>query len=167
MFKISDIVATKNSGVCKIIKEETFDFGKGEISYFTLEPLFKERNKRSLVIRIPKDRAEELMRHVLTKKQTIELISSLPSIEPLLIFDARLRKQSFAELYQSGDLKMQIRLIKSLYLISKELQNEKKHLSSQEKEYFSSLVSNVNDEFANALGIQPEAVDDYIRNQLS
>ncbi len=166
MFKILDVVATKNSGICRIIKEETFDFGTGPKKYFTLEPLYKERRQNSLVVRIPQDNAYELMRPVLTEEQVKQFIPTFPSIKPLMIFDARLRKQNFYELYQSGDLKDQVCIIKSLYLISEELKNEKKHLSFQEKEYFTSLVNNINDEFAYALKISPEQVDNYIKEQL-
>lgn len=166
MFKISDKVTTRNYGVCVIENIVERSFGGELKKYYTLETLYKTNPKASMKVHIPFERAEEQMRHVLDKKAVLDLISTFDSIKTIEIKDAKIRKNVFEELYKTGDIEKHCQLIKSLYLLDIDLKTRSKLLPYRDKEYFEKLKATVYHEFANALCMDPNEVEDYIETSI-
>lgn len=166
MFKVGDKVTTKNYGVCIISAIEEKKFGDALKVYYALDNLYKASNKTTLKVFIPVDKAEEQMRHVLSKGDVLTLIDSFDAMQDIKITEFRARRNAFEELYRTGDIEKHCQLIKSLYLLDLEFKTKSKTLPYKDKEYFEKLKNTVYDEFANALDISPEEVEIFIGKKL-
>lgn len=166
MFKIGDKVTTKNYGVCVIETIEERVFGTEKKQYFVLGSLYENLFLSNVKIYILIDKAEEQMRHVLSKADVLSLIETFNDIEPIVISEFRARRNVFEELYKTGDIEKHCQLIKSLYLMDYELRSKKKTLSIKDKEYFEKIKKFVYDEFANALEISPQEVESFVNEKM-
>lgn len=159
MFQIGDKVTTKNYGVCIIKDIEKKTFNNEIKEYFVLDALFKNAHTNTMKIYILKDKAAEQMRPVLSKDEVLKLIDGFNELEDIKIVEFRARRNTFEELYKTGDIKKHCQLIKSLYVLDLEFKTKSKTLPYKDREYFEKLKTTVYDEFANALEITPGEVE--------
>lgn len=164
IMEIGDIVVTKNSGVCRIVAREEKNFGIGPKPYLILKPYFAKDTDQTKIY-IPADN-DSLIRPLMKKEEILKVIDAMPSLEKIWYSDQKVRKMKFEEIYKSGDIYQICQMIKSLYLHNEELKLTKHTLSMLDREYLNKLRDGIYQEFAVALGISCQEVDEYIAERI-
>ena len=162
MFSLGDIVMYGTSGACKITSEETKDyFGKKE-DCFVLEAVFGSKMK----IYVPKHN-ELLMskkRTPLSKKEVTKILKNPPEayeVYPPLDIE---RKQMYLEILSEGDRVKILSVIKAIQNKKIEQIENKKKLHQCDEYILREAQKIIHDEFALALGIERNKIEEYIKN---
>lgn len=164
MFQINDIVIHKSAGACVVKNIVVENFGTGEKKYYLLAPKFPNKVNKLLEIYLPVEKENEQIRKPMPKSAILSLISTFSSLEVEWISDAKTRKQTFEKIYHSGDIRNFCKLVKLLYVEPTFLS---KPMSLTDKNFLLKIKTLIFDEFAVALEIQPEEVDEYIKKFIS
>lgn len=161
MFTINDCVVHKTAGVCIVNNITLCDFGNGQQSYYFLVPKYPTATNKTLEIYLPIDKAENFIRKPIDREKAELIIRSFPQMDIMLTSDSKTRKAKIEEIYHLGDFVELCRVVKLLY----KSQNELPHpISPTEKTLLMKIKNHVFDEFAVALDIMPDKVEDYIAN---
>ena len=164
MFEINDNVIHKSAGACVVHDIVTEDFGAGLQQYYYLKPRFENNTNRNLEIYLPVEKEQDFIRKPLSKEKVEMLIDAIPTMEKIWINDAKKRKQLFEEIYYSGDVKGLCQLVKLLYIDQTFFT---KPMSLTDKNFLTKIKTNIFDEFAIALNIEPQEIEQYISGQLN
>ena len=164
MFKINDDVIHKSAGACIVEDIVTRDFGNGSTAYYYLKPKYPTIMNKALEIYLPLDKETMFIRKQLSKEAVIDLIKSIPEMEKIWFNDAKTRKQKFEEIYHSGDMRGLCQLVKLLYVDSDFFA---KPMSLTDKGFLTKIKHNIFDEFAVALQINPEEVEQFVSRYMT
>lgn len=164
MFNIGENVIHKSAGACVIKDIVTDDFGGGLQDYYYLRPKFENNTNRTLEIYLPVNKEGEYIRKPLSKEKVEALIDAIPSMERIWENDARKRRLMFEEIYYSGDVKGLCQLVKLLYV---EQEFFSKPMSITDRNFLNKVKTNIFDEFALALNLEPKDIEKYISDQLN
>lgn len=173
MFQVGDLIMYANTGVCRVEDiytaktaqraETMLNLAKTEEQlYYKLVPVYSRE-----VIYIPVD-AKVFMRPIISREEANELIANIPNIEEE-IFDCRNLKslsdhyQSFLQTHRCEDL---IHLIKSVWRKNQDMIRRGKRLGQTDQRYMKRAEELLYDEFASALDIPRDSVQDYIRQAI-
>ncbi len=163
MFSVSDVVVFGSADVYKIVDICQKDFGENsKHSYYVLNPVFGN----SLDIYIPINHKQMPMRRILSKKEIIQIIKSVPDSEDEWIDNYKQRKATYSEILASGDHEMIIRIIKNIHIHKLEQEQQGKQLISTDKELLKAAEKLICHEFAAVLNLEPELVIDYIIQEI-
>lgn len=159
MFSVSDFVVFGSADVYKIVDICQKDFGEdSKRNYYVLNPVFGN----SLDVYIPTSHKQMPMRKILSKKEIVQIIKSMPDIEDKWIEDHKQRKTTYTEVLASGDHEKIIRIIKNIHIHKLELEQQGKQLIITDKELLKSAEKLIYHEFAAVLDLEPEQITDYI-----
>lgn len=159
MFDINQIVVKKDTGVYLIVGKENIDLGLGLQEYLVLKPYFRT-NKGSTYL--PSDKADEFLRYLISKEEAEDVIKSIPSLERFWINDPKQRKNEFDRLAKTGDLKNYCLVIKSIYLQAEDLRQNRKMLSTNDRNIYDKLKNAINEEMSLVLDMKLEDVEPHI-----
>ena len=135
---------------------------KDERLFYTLVPLYDSKSK----LFIPTDSDGLGLRPVMTKESALELVASLPAMEPITVQNEKEREKIFKEMIRGGNCEDISRIIKTLYLRKKaRLAAGKKAVSLDEKFLFMAREQ-LYGELAVSLGIEKNGVEDYIAQSI-
>ncbi len=159
MFKVNDYVVYGMTGVCQISAIGKDEYDKdNDTQYYVLTPVFSS----NMTIRVPVNSKKLHMRPVMTKKEVLALIASMPEQETLWTDDDRQRAASFQTALRSGKSEEWIKLIKTLHTEKEYRSSIGKKLTKTDEDLMNNAERQLNQEFAIALGIDPEEVLDFI-----
>lgn len=159
MFCVSDFVVFGSADVYKIVDICQKDFGENsKCNYYVLNPVFGN----SLDVYIPINHKQMPMRKILSKKEIVQIIKSMPDIEDEWIEDYKQRKTTYSEILASGDHEKIIRIIKIIHIHKLELEQQGKQLITTDQELLKAAEKLVYHEFAAVLDLEPEQIIDYI-----
>lgn len=160
--KIGDNIVYGGSGVCQVedIKDISF-FHEEAQTYYVLKPLFA---KQASVLYVPKDNSAQVSKihPVMSKKEAISLIDTLPIDSGKWIEDRNERKEKFNSVISNGSREEILGLINLIVTHAKSLSKEGKHLNAQDDRALYEAKNRMNNEFAIALDIEPDNVCDLI-----
>lgn len=165
MYEIGDLLMYGARGVCKVkeIAKLDWDAACKDREYYVLEPLFK-----SDLIYVPVDNQKVYMRPVMSREEILDLIDSMPDVEPE-IFKAN-SIQQLSRYYQSAidshDSSTLIKLTKSIHLKKKAADENKKQLGQIDVRYMNHAEDLLFGEIAAVLDIPRDEVIDYIENRI-
>ena len=154
MFSVNDKIHYGSSGVCVIQEIATMRFGRTRERYYVLKPVYQ---KSSVIYK---------MRPLLSQDEVDALIASIPTVETAWIDDPQARKASFDELLRSHSCAGLLVIIKTLSAQKELRQARGKSLHVSDDTYLREAQRLLYDEFADALGILPSQVKDYIQDKL-
>ncbi len=159
-FQVNDLIIYGGSGVCvvKDIRELAIDGAAAAKKYYVLEPVYQ----RGDVIYSPVENQKTVMRKILTKKETEELIRQIPTIETAWIDDKKIRAEQCKKALSTYNCYELLRIIKAMYLRKESLCGQKKAISKIDDNYFRLAEDLLYGELAIPLGIPKEQVVDYI-----
>lgn len=162
MFAVGDTIMYGHSGVCRItdIREETF--GPVRRTYYVMTPLYDGRS----TIYCPVDQDKVTLRPLLTAEEVHELIHAMPTAEDVWLDDNMKRRDRFSDMLKSGDRQQMAALIRTIYLHRCERTEAGKKLHLADERVLHDAERLLYEEFAEVLGIRPEDVVDYIRDEL-
>ena len=164
MFSVNDKIHYGSSGVCVIQEIATMRFGRTRERYYVLKPVYQ----KSSVIYVPLENEALVskMRPLLSQDEVDALIASIPTVETAWIDDPQARKASFDELLRSHSCAGLLVIIKTLSAQKELRQARGKSLHVSDDTYLREAQRLLYDEFADALGILPSQVEDYIQDKL-
>ncbi len=166
-FEKGDYVIYGIKGICCVedVKMMSLSPEMPERPYYIL----RQEENRDLVMSVPADNKKLVakMRHVLTKPQIDSLLESARGSELMWIDDKRERTERFGEILATGVQKELLLMISCIYLQKQELHTKNKKLNVSDDSTLKAAVKLVREEFAYALGIDPDDVGAYIRRALS
>ena len=164
MFEMGTMLVHPTYGVCEVVHIGKIDMKnvKDERLYYTLIPLYDGKSK----LFIPTDSESLGLRPVMTKESALELVASLPAMEPIAVQNEKEREKVFKEMIRGGNCEDISRIIKTLYLRKKaRLAAGKKAVSLDEK-YLFIAREQLYGELAVSLGIEKNGVEDYIAQSI-
>ena len=152
MFKINDYIVYGPMSVCKIIdiiEEENPYIGLK--SYYVIQPVYSDK---STIIKIPVDSKKVFMRHLISQREVLSIIESIPNLKVLDINNDKQRSQQFKS------------IIKSININEQEKLSSGKKLSKTDEDFKKTAKKLINEEFATVLNIPVEEVSSFILNHL-
>ena len=164
IFSIGDTVIYGIHGICKITDIQKRDF-MGEIAdYFILSPIYDERS--TVFVPCENENLTSKMKRIMSAEEIYEMIRSMPSEQQVWIDSEHERKKCYAEILKSGDRKLLIGLIKTLYLHKEKQQASGKKLHISDENFLRDAEKILYEEFAHVLQIKREQVLPFICSQI-
>ena len=160
MFEVNDVIIYGNHGVCKIIDRGPLSISMAdkEKEYYTLCPLYQSE----AVIYVPVDGNKTVMRYVMSKEETEELIRDIPRLEANWSANEREREMQYRGAIKSCDCRELVKVIRTLYERRRSrMQNGKKATAVDEK-YFKIAEEQLYQELAYVLKMKKDEVSPYI-----
>lgn len=166
MFKKGDHVVYGNLGVCRVEDLVTRKFeGLSEAHpYYVLMPLYQDGK-----LYVPADNPKIFLRPVISADEANELIDSIPTVR-----SEAFHSRSAQELASHYEQAMQSHSCKDLIALTISIHSKKKMLASQNKKFgrvdehfMRQAEDSLNGEFAVALGIPKDKVNEYINQRIN
>lgn len=164
MFEMGTMLVHPTYGVCEVVHIGKIDMKnvKDDRLYYNLVPLYDSKSK----LFIPTDSGSSGLRPVMTKESALELVASLPAMEPIAVQNEKEREKVFKDMIRNGNCEDISRIIKTLYLRKKaRLAAGKKAVSLDEK-YLFMAREQLYGELAVSLGIEKNGVEEYIAQSI-
>ena len=163
MLAVGKMVMYGKNGVCRVNEIVDKKIGRENRKYYVLEPAYKP----GLTFFVPVGQEENLKMHsVLSADEIYELIHTMPALSELEIDDERRRREEFDALITGGDRKDLIRIIKTIYKIRQDRENNGKKLCAKDEQIYAQAQKILYDEFAVVLKIKPDQVVPMIINEI-
>ena len=164
MYSVNEKIHYGGSGVCVIQEITTMRFGRTREQYYVLKPVYQ--NSSLIYVPVGNEQLTAKMRPVMSKDEVDSLIDSIDEIPTAWEEDPQLRKTSFDALLRSNECRSLIVLIKTLNEHRERRQASGKALHVSDESFLREAQRLLYDEFAGALGIQPDQVRSYIETKL-
>lgn len=165
-FAVGEHVIYGANGICTVedIVLQSPVAGAPACRYYIL----RQMENKGLTISVPTQSETLLkrMRRVFTKTEIDALLSGAYGREQTWIDDKRERADAFRLILSGGITEELILMIRCIYLRRQMLAKHSKKLNVSDENTLKSAEKLVREEFAYALGIEPDAVGRYIRNAL-
>ena len=164
MFQVGDRVVYGIHGVCQITGVEERQVDRKMIRYFTLEPVDQPGAKFYVPSENPAALAK--LRHVISREELEELLSTSKIREDCWIVDENRRKQRYRELITSGTRDELLQMVGTLHRHKKQqiAAGRKFHLCDEN--FLRDAEKLLTAEFSMVLNIQPSEVGAYIINSI-
>lgn len=164
MLELNSYVIYGDNGVCLVADKRKEKFAGVIREYYILKP---QGNEGSTLF-VPADNEDILskMRSILSKEQILDIIHSLPGEEVEWEEDNKVRGEYYNEVFEKGDRRELLLLIKNLYNHKKERKEEGKKLWTIDENAMKHAESLVYEEFGTVLGIPKEEVVDFIISEV-
>ena len=163
MFSIGDKIVYGSTGVCTILGIGVPDIPGDTRECYVLKPSYMANT----TVYAPVEKTPVSMRLVLSPDEMQSLIDSLPDIKP---FPESKEKTEMHDIcrnaVKSADGFMLAKLIKTLHEKKLRIMEQKKAVSSVEKEYFDTAEKIFHGEIATVLGMPMEKVGTYIQARI-
>ena len=152
--KKGDYLVHWSGKVCRLDDAAEMDLTGMKREYLILTPVRDEGEK----IYIPAEKAEDVLRPVLTKEAAKKLISQLKDIEPLCIKDERQREQEYKTAFYSQNYINLVKIAKELYQRKESRIRDGKKLPSKDAQMMTLVEKTFEEEMAIALEVQIDEV---------
>lgn len=127
MYQVGDKVMHRREGACYITQIKDMDMNNTQKKYFVLEPILNE--KTYIYVSID-GKKQNNIRPVIDEKKLKESEAKLNVSEDEWIIDAKARTRKYTSIVSEFDFDEVLNIYKSLVL-----QNEKKSLAAQDKDF--------------------------------
>lgn len=157
-------VIYRSTEICRIdsFEKKSFD-GVTEREYCVLVPDGNEHSKYY----VPIDCAESKLRPLLTKEEIFSLIDGMKNEQPEWSKSEENKKDRYSSVLQSGDYRMIISMMHSLYLEKQDRLAKGKKLLAAEEKAMKAAESLIYHEFGFVLGISENQVEEFIEERLA
>ena len=167
MFRVGEVVSYGATGICTVEGIEVISLSRarmGKQEYYILRPIAAP----TCVTYVPtaNEALTAKMRLVYTKKQIDDLLRSVKEEQIEWIEDTRRRTEAFSQIVSGGISASLLRLIACLYLEKQSRIASGRKFCATDEKILHSAERIVREEFAYALGIEPEQVTAYIAEKL-
>ena len=164
MYQIDDLIMYGSTGVCRGSDITGQVFKDEDKLYYVLEPLYQ-----SGVIYAPVDNEKVFMRPVISEEEAKSLIDDIPAIHTEIYRNSSMQQltkyyQSVIDTHKCLDL---LKLTKSIYQKKQAALAQNRHLGQIDKKFMKRAEDLLFGEFAAALHISREDVQEYIRKRLA
>lgn len=160
MLELGSYVIYGDNGVCLVADKRKEKFAGVIREYYILKP----QGNEGATLFVPTDNEELLskMRSILSKEEIMDIIHSLPKEDLAWEENNKVRGEYYNKVFEEGDRRELLILIKALYNHKKDRQEEGKKLWTIDENAMKHAESLVYEEFGTVLGIPQEEVVDFI-----
>lgn len=160
MLELNSYVIYGDNGVCLVADKRKEKFAGVIREYYILKPI----NNDGATLFVPADNEELLakMRSILSKEEILAIIHSLPGEQVEFEENNKIREAYYNDVFERGDRRELLLLIKSLYNHKKERKEEGKKLWTIDENAMKHAEKLVYEEFGTVLDIPQEEVVDFI-----
>lgn len=164
MFEKGEYIIYGNTGLC--IVEDITTMNMTGISKDKLYYVLNPYNQRESRIFTPVDNKKTVMRKLVTKKQALELIDSIPGMNQEEISNDKQREEEFKEALKSSECSKWMKLIKSIYIREKERNAQGRKITATEERYLNVSEERLFSELSIPLEIPKEQVKKFISDRI-
>lgn len=164
MFQTGDYIIYGTKGVCQVRDVGPIDFSgatKGKL-YYTLTPCYMEGS----TVYAPVEAKGIMMRPIMSRKEALALIDTIPETSELWIKDEKSRESVYRETIKGCDSHELIRIIKTIWGRRRSRMAEGKKITVADDKYFRMAEDNLYGELAYSLGLDRDAVKEFITERL-
>ena len=171
MFSVGDKVVHHDYGICKITNISRRRFpGQDEKDYYEMIPLFDDGYGTTFYISVEH---EGKLRIPMNREQILEMIDTMPTIEPLVIkptgnrvLDQENIKTAYKALMVSGEPRDWVLLLRTIYQRGKKLSAQKKRISEYESHTRDNSERLLYGEIAGVMEIPVRSVESFITKRI-
>ena len=163
MYSVGDYISYGNSGVCEVMGTEVMDPSTGTAvgrTCYILRPL----HDQSCKIMTPVDNQKVIMRKLISKEETRQLLDDIPEIETLPEQSARQQEIAYQKALHSGDCREWICLIKTLNERITTRKRKGKKVTATDDRYYKAASEKLIEEFSVVLGIDKGETKELLIN---
>lgn len=164
MFKVGGTVLYGVEGVCTIKEITQREIGERKRQYYVLEPLFQR--KSTVFVPTDNEKLASKMRSIVTRSEIEKIIADMPLNTLEWVDDKNTRQVCFKEIIVRGNCREVSQMAHTLHLRRAELAEKGKKLGATEERFLKTAEKMICDEFAVALGIEPDEVIGFIDKRL-
>lgn len=164
MFQVNDTILYGTQGVCRISEICDKDFGAGKAAYYVLHPVYQSNS--TIFVPVDNEKLTERMRRIMSLDEIKELIKAIPDEETYWIDDDAERRRRYQEMISSGDRRLLVQLIKTLYLEQERRKKDGKKLHQSDEQLLGRAETLLYNELALVLDIKPEQVVPFLNEQI-
>ena len=165
MYSVGDLILYGRTGVCRVeeIVEEKPRSAEAPRQYYNLRPLYQ-----NCCIRTPVSGGKVLSRPIISGAEARRLIRRMPEVEARPYHNRNLNqlRDHYRECLEQLDCEALIELTKSLYLKKKEAEAQRRKFGAVDERFMKEAEELLYGEFAAALEIDRDKVENYIANSL-
>lgn len=164
MYSIGQYVVCKNKGVCVVEDITTLSMPGVDKTkeYYILKPHYENAS----TVYVPVESKEASLRPVLTEEDAQELIASLPELEPIALHNEKMVEQAYKACMKVGEALEWAKLLKTICERNKMRMEAGRKETAIDARYYKLAQDNLYGELAVALGMEKNAVGDYIAGKL-
>ena len=164
MWKTGDHVVHRRDGVCRIAAIEDLTLtDDGPKTYYILTPVYENSSR----LYVPFDRADQILRDVLTKEEIEAMILGLKESGPdHWISDEKTRQRTLSETVKSCSEESLLKMVSTLFVKKMEQTEQGRKFHAADEHLLNEGEKMINREFAFVLGIEPDDVPDYVGKQM-
>lgn len=166
MFKINEMVMYGGTGVCKVKDIGTPDFfdEDEERVYYFLEPVYQNG-----IIYAPVDNDKVAIRPVISAEEANELLESIDEINAEIYKGNSMKQlsQHYQKIIDTHNCGALLKLTKSIYAKRMDAIKSKKRLGQIDKRFMKKAEELLYGEFAAALDVDKEKVEEYVHEKLN
>lgn len=167
MYNIGDLIIYGNNGVCKVVDTTTLQgsgaSGISDRKCYILQPLHDETCR----ITTPVDNQKVIMRSLLSREETEELIREIPSIEMLPEHGVRQQEAEYQKALRSGNCREWISLIKTLNARISRRKMKGKRITVTDDRYFKAASEKLVEEFSVVLNLDQDSTEKLLKSAFS
>ncbi|MBQ7228610.1 MAG: CarD family transcriptional regulator [Clostridia bacterium] len=164
MLELNSYVIYGDNGVCLVADKRKEKFAGVIREYYILKPQGNEGS--TLFVPTVNEELLSKMRSILTKDEILDIIHSLPGEEVTWEDNNKVRGEYYSEVFEKGDRRELLLLIKALYEHKVERKEEGKKLWTIDENAMKHAENLVYEEFGTVLGIPQEEVIDFIMEEV-
>ena len=165
-YSAGDLILYGRHGVCRVEEiEQIRPSGGVEKEYYVLRPLYQNR---SCCIRIPADQDKVYCRPIISGAEAQCLIRRIPEVpaEPYYNRNLNQLREHYRTCLENLSCESLISLTKSLYKKKEEAEAQRKKFGTVDERFMREAEDLLFGEFAAALEIERDSVQNYIANAL-
>lgn len=149
-------------GVCIVEDVGMLQMEKIPRVYYTLKPFFEENCK----IYVPVDKTTCIIRRVLTKKEALAFVESIPLIEAIKLDDNKANRYIYKTALETNDGKTWISMFKAIRLRKTQLEGQNRAPNVVDEHYLKRVSSLLFSELSVTLGISVKQAEDIISERI-
>ncbi len=166
MYSVGELIVYGSTGVCRVhakgVLDKKYGGEKGR-TYYTLKPVYRKET-----IYTPVD-TKVFTRPLISAEEADKLIDNIPQVEAEMYHSKRTQDlsdhyQNSLNSHQCEDL---IELVLSIYAKKQYVEKQKRKFGQIDERYMKKAEELLFGEFAAALGIDKDAVPEYIAERIS
>ncbi len=163
MFEKGDLILYGATGVCRIADIAPRAGGEEDQLYYTIRPLRQE-----CVIYAPVESDKVYMRPILTREEAEQLIDTIPHTDahPFQSRVVRELSDHYGAAIRSHDCAQLLKLTMSIWKKRENARQNRQKLGAVDEKFMKRAQELLFDELSAALGIEEEAVPDYIASRV-
>ena len=163
LFAAGEVILYGNQGIFRVGDIIQQDFSGTKLDYYELNGVYE--TQRKVFVPVKSEKLTSLMMPVLSASEVNSVIDSVDD-ENIWIDNEAARKEKYKSILSSGDRRMMLLLIATLYKHREACQSRGRKMHQSDERLFKEAEKLICSEFSYVLGIEQAEVGSYIAKKL-